>query len=124
MNEKRNRCFGDWRRSSLRLGVALLLILVCAAAGLAQSEFRDVNRIVAIGDVHGGFDELVSLLRGIGLIDGRNQWKGGNAHLVQTGDVVDRGADSRKILDLLMDLQRQRGRTVAWSMPSWEITRP
>ncbi len=88
------------------LGVIFFALLVCVAAP-AQSEFETPERVVALGDVHGSFNEFVSLLRSTGLIDGRNQWKGGKAHLVQTGDVVDRGADSRKVLDLLMNLERQ-----------------
>ncbi|HWQ56529.1 MAG TPA: metallophosphoesterase [Bryobacteraceae bacterium] len=36
-----------------------------------------------------------------------HEWTGGKAHLVQVGDVVDRGADSRQCLDLLMALEKQ-----------------
>ncbi len=86
---------------------AFVLALLSGGSTWAQSEFETTGRIVAVGDIHGGFNQFVSLLRTAGLIDGRNQWKGGDSHLVQTGDVVDRGADSRKVLDLLMDLERQ-----------------
>jgi hypothetical protein len=46
------------------------------------------------------------MLRTAGLIDGRQRWIGGRAHLVQTGDVLDRGPDSRKVVDLLRKLER------------------
>jgi hypothetical protein len=62
---------------------------------------------VAIGDIHGAYDGLVSILRATDLIDDDNQWTGGTATLVQTGDIVDRGPDVRKVLDLLMDLEQQ-----------------
>jgi len=61
--------------------------------------------VVAIGDVHGDYDQFVSVLRSAGLIDEQGKWSGGKAHLVQTGDVLDRGPDSRKVMDLLMRLE-------------------
>lgn len=65
------------------------------------------SRIVAVGDVHGGYDEFVRLLQDAGVINGRKQWVGGRTQLVQTGDVVDRGPHSRRVLDLLITLERQ-----------------
>ena len=65
------------------------------------------ERVVAIGDVHGAHDRFVGMLRAAGLIDGRQRWTGGRARLVQTGDVLDRGADSRKVVDLLIKLERE-----------------
>lgn len=76
------------------------------AAGI-QDTFTDVQRIVAIGDVHGDFERFVQVLKLCKLIDDKNGWSGGKAHLVQTGDVVDRGPDSKKALDLLMQLEEQ-----------------
>ncbi|MBI3049466.1 MAG: metallophosphoesterase [Acidobacteria bacterium] len=93
----------------------LLGALVLAASGrgaAAQSsgatpcDIRTTERIVAVGDVHGAYDRFVSVLRAAGLIDGRARWTGGRAVLVQTGDVLDRGADSRRVLDLLRRLER------------------
>jgi hypothetical protein len=55
--------------------------------------------------VHGAYDAFVGILRSAGLIDERLRWTGGKAYLVQTGDVLDRGPDSRKALDLLEKLQ-------------------
>jgi hypothetical protein len=64
------------------------------------------ERIVAIGDVHGAYDPFVAILRAAGLINARDRWSGGRAVFVQTGDVVDRGKDSRKVMDLLRRLER------------------
>jgi hypothetical protein len=76
-----------------------------------------VRRIIAVGDVHGGYDELVRILRAAAVIDARDRWTGGDTYLVQTGDVLDRGAESRRALDLLRRLEREaaksRGRVVA-----------
>jgi hypothetical protein len=91
------------------LAVVLLTGLVLAARPSAQDagcEFDNVERIVAVGDVHGAFDQFVEILRAAKVIDARNRWTGGKTHLVQIGDVVDRGADSRKALDLLRKLER------------------
>jgi hypothetical protein len=65
------------------------------------------ERVVAIGDVHGAHDRFVGILRAAGLINDRQRWTGGRARLVQTGDVLDRGADSRKVVDLLIRLERE-----------------
>lgn len=74
-----------------------------AAAGPACT-FEQVDRIVAVGDIHGAHDQFVAILRAATLIDASNHWIGGRTHLVQVGDVVDRGPDSRKALDLLRQL--------------------
>jgi hypothetical protein len=69
--------------------------------------WEDVARIVAVGDVHGDYDQLVAVLKTAGLIDDQLNWTGGKTHLVQTGDILDRGPDSRKAMDLLMHLEKQ-----------------
>ena len=40
-------------------------------------------------------------------IDESQDWRGGDTHLVSLGDLLERGPDSRKILDLLMHLERE-----------------
>jgi len=64
-------------------------------------------QIVAIGDLHGDIGALRESLRDAGLVDAKDRWKGGKATLVQIGDMVDRGPDSRKVMDLLMQLEKQ-----------------
>jgi hypothetical protein len=80
-------------------------------------DVQTTERIVAVGDVHGAFDQFVAILRAAGIIDGRNRWSGQKAIFVQTGDLTDRGPDSRKALDLLRKLegeaQRAGGRVYA-----------
>ena len=104
------------RRPSASAIAVVLALLVWAHAELprAQSsapelpcDITTAERVVAIGDVHGAYDRFVGLLRAAGLIDGRQRWVGGRARLVQTGDVLDRGADSRKVVDLLIRLERE-----------------
>jgi calcineurin-like phosphoesterase family protein len=80
-----------------------------AAQGSADAtcEFDGVERIVAVGDVHGAYDRFVQILEVAGVIDKRGRWAGGKTHLVQVGDVVDRGPDSRKAIDFLKKLERE-----------------
>ena len=88
-------------RRSLLL-TTLLCLIVAAAPAFAQDSGR---RIVAIGDVHGDHDALVDLLEETGLIDSDIAWTGGDAVLVQTGDLVGGGTEVKAVLDLMMRLQ-------------------
>jgi hypothetical protein len=100
---------------------AAALALACAALGAAYpdsaraaapqtdataaTQFRGVERVLAFADVHGAYAELHGLLRENGVIDAQDRWAMGRAHVVSLGDLLDRGADSRKVMDLLMRLQ-------------------
>ena len=95
------------RTSSWSVLRPLLFLLVFGWIAPAQETITGVKRIVAVGDIHGGYDEFVAILRAAGIVDGSNQWTGGASHLVQTGDCLDRGAASRKVMDLLMTLEGQ-----------------
>jgi tetratricopeptide (TPR) repeat protein len=75
-----------------------------------QWEWSGVSRIVAVGDVHGAFDNFAAVLKNAGLVDDNLRWIGGKAHLVQNGDVVDRGPHSRQAMDLLMQLEKEAAR--------------
>jgi hypothetical protein len=105
------------RHRARSLSAAALALAVAASAGsrvpraaASSCQINNVDRIVAVGDVHGAYDRFVEILRAANLIDDRQRWSGGRAHLVQLGDVVDRGPDSLKALDLLDGLQREAQR--------------
>ena len=68
------------------------------------------NRVVAVGDVHGAYERFVKILQTAQLIDNKQKWIGRGAVLVQTGDVVDRGPDGRRALDLLRRLESEAER--------------
>jgi Tfp pilus assembly protein PilF len=95
-------------RILLILGFVFFLAAVSPAAD--RAEWEGVERIVAIGDVHGAYNNLLAVLKSAGLINAELRWIGGKTHLVQTGDVVDRGADSRQCMDLLMRLEEEAQR--------------
>jgi hypothetical protein len=65
------------------------------------------RRVVAVGDIHGAFEEFVGIMQAAGLLDPERRWAGGNATFVQTGDYTDRGAGVRPVMDLLMALEPQ-----------------
>jgi hypothetical protein len=95
---------------SILLGAAALAAVArpsAQSAGMAPCDIRTTERIVAVGDVHGAYERFVGILRAAGLVDARARWIGGRAVLVQTGDVLDRGADSRRAVDLLRRLERE-----------------
>ena len=89
-------------------------VAACASAGASAPPeplvdpcaLEGVPRIVAVGDVHGDYGAFTRILRAAGVIDARDRWAGRDTHLVQTGDVLDRGPESRRVLDLLRRLER------------------
>jgi len=97
-----------WHPSRRALALVLLLALAAPAFGQAQQHtWSGVERIVAVGDLHGECDAFVKILRAAKVIDDKDNWIAGKTHLVQMGDVLDRWPDSRKAMDLLMKLEGQ-----------------
>lgn len=92
-----------------RLLKFLSILLLAGAVPLHAAEWRygDADRIVAISDVHGAYDAMVGTLTAAGIIDDALAWQGGAAQLVVTGDLLDRGPDSRQAMDLLMRLETE-----------------
>jgi hypothetical protein len=72
----------------------------------AEESVLPEPRIIAVGDVHGSPDALLNVLRAAELVDEEGDWVGGNAILVQTGDLTDRGGGVRGTLDLMRHLER------------------
>jgi len=64
-----------------------------------------VGRFVAVSDIHGAYDGFETIIRKTEIVDDNLDWSGGRDHLVIVGDVLDRGPDSRRALDLIMRLQ-------------------
>jgi hypothetical protein len=65
----------------------------------------DAPRLVAIGDLHGDSEAALAVLKMAALADDAGHWSGGTAILVQTGDILDRGPDSKGVLELLRRLE-------------------
>ena len=83
----------------------LAFLLVCSLPVSAlggQWQYSGVERIVAVSDIHGAYQPLVATLRNAAVLDPDLAWSGGSTHLVIVGDILDRGPDSRDVMDLLM----------------------
>jgi len=90
----------------------ILMLMISQLAFAAPREidphhWTGVERIVAIGDIHGDYDHYIAALQAAGLVNKRGKWVGGETHLVQTGDIPDRGPDTVKIIEHLGKLAKQ-----------------
>lgn len=94
-------------RVLLKLLALTMLLTGSAAHAAEQYRWTGVERVVAMSDPHGAYDAMLRTLEEAGLVDGEGAWSGGESHLVITGDLLDRGADSRKVMDLVMRLEEQ-----------------
>lgn len=81
--------------------------LWAAPRQLDAYRWQDVARIVAIGDLHGDYDSYLTVLQSSGVVDRRGRWIAGDTHLVQTGDIPDRGPDTRRIITHMARLAQQ-----------------
>ena len=70
-----------------------------------------------MADIHGDVEAFRSILKQTELTDEAQRWTGGASTFVQTGDFTDRGAQVRRVMDLLMSLETLRAKPVA-SQPS------
>ncbi len=102
-----------------RLALRVIAATVLAACILGangkvyadQWRWNNVERVVAIADIHGAYDEFVHLLKATELIDEELRWTGARTHLVIVGDVLDRGAGSRGALELIIRLEQEAAGT-------------
>jgi hypothetical protein len=94
----------------VRVASVLLLMLLAGAlllSNAALSSEKTQEGLVAIGDVHGDFEDLCLILKRAGLVNEQNHWTGGSATLVQLGDLIDRGPKGREAMDLVMGLEQE-----------------
>ncbi len=69
------------------------------------------TRLLALSDIHGGYDRMVQLLMRWGVIavapsrPGAAEWSGADATLVVTGDLIDKGTQSLEVIEFLRALQ-------------------
>jgi len=94
-------------------GVAVKPILLQPGNPLpAQAVFPAPNKILAVSDIHGRFDTLLTLLKAQKVVDDQLRWIFGRGHLVVVGDVMDRGPNVTEVLWFLRALEgaaREKG---------------
>lgn len=129
----------------MQVALAILPVLAFSSASVATSEisvsarsagseitcvpknYRRGRRVVSSADWHGDWDHVLELLRLVGIIDENGKWIAGNSTFVQTGDVLDRGPEGKRLyLDLLFPLKEQaeapqNGGTVALLVGDHEL---
>lgn len=75
----------------------------------AQSNYSTHGaKLFAVGDLHGDLDAFKKILSSQGLFSTEtSQWTGGSSHLVIVGDVVDRGPQTKELMDFIIRLEQQ-----------------
>lgn len=83
---------------------------------LPDSVVPPVPRIVVIGDIHGDWSALKSSLKAAQVTNRHDDWVGAGTHLVQVGDLIDRGVrgsgggderSEKRIITHLLDLKKK-----------------
>tara|TARA_B100000579_G_scaffold404836_1_gene389988 strand:+ start:949 stop:2130 length:1182 start_codon:yes stop_codon:yes gene_type:complete len=97
--------------SSIRFLLTFSYVLTFCSYSTAEKaiedEWNDIARVVAIGDIHGSYKNYIQILNDSDLIDDYGSWIGKDTHLVQVGDLPDRGPDTVKIIKHLQKLEKQ-----------------
>lgn len=70
-----------------------------------MTEQTNETKIFAVGDIHGSHDKLISLLQRLKIDKDRDC-------LVFLGDYINRGPESRKVIDTLLEIQRSFANSV------------
>lgn len=112
MNSRQTSVGNRPRSSSSLLWVGFLFLQIFVSQSLyaEEDQWQDIERVVAIGDIHGDYDNFLKALKEAKIVNRRGNWIAGETHLVQLGDVPDRGPDTDKAITLLQKLERQAER--------------
>jgi hypothetical protein len=72
-----------------------------------MSKFTGIGQVIAVGDLHGNYHGLRTILLRCGVIDKKERWIARDTHLVQLGDVLGRGGEPGKIFRMLKRLEQE-----------------
>ncbi|UCC41259.1 MAG: metallophosphoesterase, partial [Candidatus Aminicenantes bacterium] len=110
LNRMKNRFIKDMMKKIITILVFTFFIsftLFNLHAEDIQCIWTDVEKIIAIGDLHGDYESFLNILQQTRIIDKEHHWIAGKVHLVQIGDIFDRGSQPKEILNLLMKLEKE-----------------
>jgi len=96
-----------WLNRPLRSACVALAVLSALVVSPGPAAGQDEPRLVVIGEIQGAANSVTTLLEKLGLIDEVGHWAGGDSVLIQTGDLIDGGENSRATMDLFMRLQEE-----------------
>lgn len=88
----------------------LVILTLSSALSACSSATADgptptaAPRVVALGDLHADAEQALKALQLAGVADEEGHWIGGTTVFVQTGDITDRGPDSKRLMDLMDQL--------------------
>ena len=74
---------------------------------IQRSNYRNIDNIAALSDIHGQYDLLIELLTNNKIINNDLNWDFGEGHLVIVGDIFDRGGKVNEVLWLIYKLEIQ-----------------
>jgi serine/threonine protein phosphatase 1 len=66
-----------------------------------------MQRLYACSDIHGKLDKFLVALITAGLVDENGDWKAHDSKLVLCGDYIDRGPDSKGVVDQIIKMREQ-----------------
>lgn len=94
---------------SFLLFLFLMSSLLWTSVSHGQSRFQLMpgQTAIAVGDIHGDLNALKEILISAQLIDSKDNWIGGQNHLVLVGDLIDRGPQSKEVMDFVMALENK-----------------
>lgn len=69
--------------------------------------YKNVDKVLAIGDIHGHYNALVKYLLNNHVIDANHNWIWGTGHVVFLGDVFDRGNEVTESLWFIYQLDQK-----------------
>jgi len=89
------------------IGSLSFMLSPFSTAGNKECTWTGIEKVVAVGDLHGDYENFVTILKEVSLVDEELHWIGGSVHLIQTGDVLDRGPGAKAIFDLIKRLESE-----------------
>jgi hypothetical protein len=107
MRKKRIPAFTRRATRAILTAVFIIGLLIPAHADSKVCEWKGIEKIIAVGDIHGDYDNFVKILKSSGVVDERLDWAAGKTHFVQTGDIMDRGDYAKDAFDLLRKLEEE-----------------
>ncbi|WP_298776004.1 metallophosphoesterase [uncultured Shewanella sp.] len=84
--------------------IAILTCVTQFSQARPDTFINPQETVIAIGDLHGDLNAMLTILRSAQLIDDNNNWIGNTQTLVQVGDILDRGDDEKEMINIFETL--------------------